>query len=930
MIASVRFAVVVSALCLAPLSLVRAGEIQVLPDDSSWGVYVNEGSPATAAITAAKPRAGLGSLEFNTPPAVDSAAFLTGFEAPGPGTFADLQSVDLDWLTDPLSSHPEALSVAVAFYFDGDSRSFWLVSHGCTSDCDTLPTGLWHRTSTTRNDLEVVPGGPDAPTTLEEIASGAPVSGIHLWPPWANQEGWHGFIDEVTLTFTGQQPTIWNFEVASPPPGPPEPLFANGFESGTLCAWGGAQGAPPASGCDLGSVLAGLGGATTPTQNAQALALALETALASPPPEFSAVIPAAGEVAAARPDAKTNTISLGELHALLIGDLTAPTVGDAIAQLQPLVAAAYANPAAPSSAEFILMFSGSSGPLTSPLPLTASTPLTLMGVLLYPQWLASTTVGSSLRAASPGDCQSEVTYNALASFAKASTSLVANAGIKLLNGVTSVEKALPACAAPGIGSLVSAATSCFQSQVLSHFKSVPPESCAANIPLALDSTAGCVAGALTWADTCLNALRGIYGSVTGLAQEITNLANATCTIYQNHEPSYGECENLAPKCDACGPSGVDLVVDRTCKLELGGCPRGAEYQAPTVRCDYQTPAECVVHTDITPPSTQVAIGQSVNLTAKALDNAGNWVSEIDPATGFQWSSDPTGIVSLDQGTGSFVGTATGLQDGQTAVNVEVKGAAPGTGGTAQVCAGSGACDMVFVPAGSFTMGSNSGNSDEQPVHTVYLDAYWIDRTEVTVDAYAACVAAGGCTAPNGNYGSATYCNYGAPGRGNHPINCVDWYKSQAYCTWAGKRLPTEAEWEKAARDSDARTYPWGEATATCAYAVMNDASAGGNGCGLNHTAPVGSKPAGASPYGALDMAGNVWEWVNDWYSSTYYWVSPSANPPGPAGGNSRVLRGGSWDDNSGFGYLRASNRTYDTPAFWSDFVGGFRCSRDGG
>jgi len=239
------------------------------------------------------------------------------------------------------------------------------------------------------------------------------------------------------------------------------------------------------------------------------------------------------------------------------------------------------------------------------------------------------------------------------------------------------------------------------------------------------------------------------------------------------------------------------------------------------------------------------------------------------------------------------------------------------------------CDpeMVFVPAGDFPMGSNSGTPDQQPVHDVTLSAYWFDRNDVTVDAYAACESATACTAPDGSYSYDPACNWGAPNRGAHPINCVDWTQAAAYCAWAGngRRLPTEAEWEKAARGTDARTYPWGDATPTCDHAVMSDPNADGTGCGLGTTWPVGSKGSGASPYGALDMAGNVYQWVSDWYDPNYYSVSPPTDPQGPATGSSTILRGGSWLNTV---HLFATyRRVIGDRSTWDDSAG-FRCARD--
>lgn len=227
--------------------------------------------------------------------------------------------------------------------------------------------------------------------------------------------------------------------------------------------------------------------------------------------------------------------------------------------------------------------------------------------------------------------------------------------------------------------------------------------------------------------------------------------------------------------------------------------------------------------------------------------------------------------------------------------------------------------MVFVPAGEFLMGSAHSDSfardDEKPQHSVSLDAYWVDQHEVTNAQYAQCVHAGKCSPP-ADVSSSSHPSYFDNSRfAIFPVIHVVWNDARAYCDWAGKRLPTEAEWEKAARGTKGQLYPWGDefdSTRANYDGVVGDPS------------EAGRFSANASPYNALDMAGNVWEWVNDWYSGNYYASSPNQNPQGPSAGTTRVLRGGGWD--SAQSDLRTAARNQLTPDS-EYYVVGFRCAQ---
>jgi eukaryotic-like serine/threonine-protein kinase len=252
--------------------------------------------------------------------------------------------------------------------------------------------------------------------------------------------------------------------------------------------------------------------------------------------------------------------------------------------------------------------------------------------------------------------------------------------------------------------------------------------------------------------------------------------------------------------------------------------------------------------------------------------------------------------------------------------------------------------MVYVPAGTFIIGMTDEDvdivlaqcyeyhvvcfrkeyEDSTPQHDVYLDAFWIDQTEVTNNQFRQCVLEGKCLTPTRECsgGNPTYRD---SGKGNYPAVCMDWYYVQAYCEWAGRRLPTEAEWEKATRGVDGRIYPRGDQSSRCHLANYE-------GC-VGAADKAGLRPDGASPYGVLDMFGNVNEWVSDWYNPDYYQYSPAENPLGPDASESyyahgrevRVVRGSYWKENPYL--LRIASRHFSPPSTMS-YSRGFRCAMD--
>lgn len=239
-------------------------------------------------------------------------------------------------------------------------------------------------------------------------------------------------------------------------------------------------------------------------------------------------------------------------------------------------------------------------------------------------------------------------------------------------------------------------------------------------------------------------------------------------------------------------------------------------------------------------------------------------------------------------------------------------------------------EMIEIPQGEVWIGCNESNNagfacmaDELPLHQVLVDGFWIDKYEVSNAQFALCVQAGVCEQPYYQRSATRQDYYANPDFSDYPRVAVSWLEAQAYCQWAGGRLPTEAEWVRAARGDDQRVYPWGDELPTCDLTNTLDENTG-RLC-VGDTAPVGSYPLGASPFGVMDLAGNVWEWNADWYHKDYYSFSPRENPQGPGMGGTRVVHGGGFD----YGWERsriAYTSDHDPREHKIGF--GFRCVMD--
>jgi len=312
-------------------------------------------------------------------------------------------------------------------------------------------------------------------------------------------------------------------------------------------------------------------------------------------------------------------------------------------------------------------------------------------------------------------------------------------------------------------------------------------------------------------------------------------------------------------------------------------------------------------------------GADTNFTVDAKGATGTFYYRVRTNTSYGAGPLPVTI--------NAVATLSSEAEGTIVVETPVPSDVPATGGNELVVTTPAGTEheLVLVPEGDFIRGADDEEVDEFPAHTVLLSTFYIDKFEVTNARYVeflndlakntddqgnALLDLSGTSVQIRTNANTTFFAVKDAVFADHPVVHVTWFGAKAYCDWAGMRLPTEAEWEKAARGTDGRTYPWGEDINPTKANYGTDACCNGDDRdGYLETAPVGSFPDGVSPYGGLDMAGNVWEWVNDWYDEVYYTTFVRNSVPDPQGsesGSLRVIRGGSWYGNPG--NLRATNR----------------------
>ena len=314
---------------------------------------------------------------------------------------------------------------------------------------------------------------------------------------------------------------------------------------------------------------------------------------------------------------------------------------------------------------------------------------------------------------------------------------------------------------------------------------------------------------------------------------------------------------------------------------------------------------------IQPTNTKIALSTKTNIPISTATETNTSIPVTETKTGMP-TLKPTGV---DEETPI---------PSQTATRTPAPSETPTLDGLAPVKTDASGAEMLLVEAGTFLMGSDASAADEKPAHIVNLSDYYIDKYEVTNADYKICVDSLACSLPKTTtfYISSIY--------RNHPVVFVNWEKASEYCEWRDARLPTEAEWEKAARSSETLNYPWGNvfngnALNFCDLECSYDWADKSYRDRYTMTAPIGTYPDGASAYGVFDMAGNVSEWVADWYADDYYPNSPTLDPLGPESGIYRVLRGGSWYDRKL--NLRTFKRIQLRPNVSYNYTG-FRCAGD--